>query len=128
MMYLKLTVFDIIGQRSFFLEILSDFLMVPQVSIFNLNMMPIQLELALWNYHDVFEVQIQNQLMKSKKRKRLTVILNNKPEFILAERYSLQKSHSKKIFKRIIVVLPISCYFLFQMTCKIFLSRNLESV
>jgi hypothetical protein len=86
---LKLTVFDIIRQRSFFLEILSDFLMVPQVSVFNLNMMPIQLELALWNHHNVLEIQIQDQLMKTKKGKRLTVTLDNKPEFIFAERYPL---------------------------------------
>lgn len=98
------------------------------MGIFKLDMMPIKFEFAFWNDHDMLEVQIQNQLMKTEKRKRLAVTLDNEPELILAERYPLQKSHSEKILKRVIVVLPISCYFLFQMTCTILLSCNLKSM
>lgn len=98
------------------------------MSIVELNIMPVHLEPALRNDHNVFQVEIQDQVMKTEKRKRLRATLDNQPQFILSERYAFKKSHFEKILKGVIVVLPIGCYFLFKMSGAVFLSGDLEGV
>ena len=127
-MHSKLTVFHLDRKWFPFLERLPDLLMIPQMRILELYMMPIQFELTFWNDHDMLEVQIQNQLMKTEKWKRITTILDNQPEFILAEWNSLKESHFEKILKRVIVILPKGCYFLFQVPSAIFLSCDFKSM
>lgn len=90
--------------------------------------MPVYFQPALGHHHKMLHLQIQHQLVVTEQRKRLAAVLDNQPQLSLTKRHPLEKSHSKKILKRIIVVLPISCYFLFQLPCEIFLSCNLKRV
>lgn len=91
-------------------------------------MMPVYLELTLWNYHDMLEIQIQHQIVKIKNGETLTAAFDNKPHFIFGKGNPFEESHFQEIFKGVIVVFPIGCYFLFYLPCKIFLSSDLKGV
>jgi hypothetical protein len=62
-MYLKLTALRITCQRSPLLHILSHFVVVAQVPVFQLHMMPVQLQPALRHHHNMLHLQIQHQLV-----------------------------------------------------------------
>jgi hypothetical protein len=69
------------------------------MAISELNMMPIHLKFSFRNDHDMFEVQVHNQFMKTKERKTLTTTFDNKPDLTFREGNTFKKSHFEKILK-----------------------------